>query len=72
MNKYRPEVVSERIRQARRNKHLKQKDIARYAFMSRSEVSALEMGHRPLSVKTALLLGELLDVRATWLLDLED
>lgn len=72
MNKYRPEVVSGRIRQARRKKHLKQKDIAQYAFMSPSEVSALEMGHRPLSVKTALLLGELLDVRATWLLDLED
>jgi len=72
MNKYRPEVVSGRIRQARRSKHLKQKDIAQYAFMSRSEVSALEMGHRPLGVKTALLLGELLDVRATWLLDLED
>lgn len=72
MNKYRPEVVCERIRQARRQKHLKQKDLAQYAFMSRSEVSALEMGHRPLGVKTALLLGELLDVRATWLLDLED
>ena len=72
MNKYRPEVVSGRIRQARRNKHLKQKDLVQYAFLSRSEVSALEIGHRPLGVKTALLLGELLDVKATWLLDLED
>lgn len=68
----RPEIVCKRIRQARRQKHLKQRELAMYAFVSRSEMSALERGERPLGIKMALLLGELLDVKATWLLDLED
>lgn len=57
----------DRLRTARKNKHLRQTDVAEEMYVCRNEVINWEGGKRMPSLYTACELAKLLDVSAGWL-----
>jgi transcriptional regulator with XRE-family HTH domain len=60
--------ISDRLKEARQKKGLKQKDMAEKLGISRAGYSRLENGYVELTTKNLLRIAEILDISMDWLL----
>lgn len=68
----RPDIVASRLKHARKARDLTQRDLAELVPCSVQAIKSIELQRYGLTVNMAVKIGEILHVRPTWLLDLEE
>lgn len=68
----RPDIISTRIKTARKANGITQADLAELVPCSYRTIGAIERQDTRLSVDMAVAIAKVLNVRPAWLLDLEE
>lgn len=68
----RPEIIAQRLRTARQFEKLTQVQLASQIPCDPQIISNIERQKNRMSIDTAIAISKILNVRVTWLLDLEE
>lgn len=72
MINYDPLDLCDRLYQARKNKHISQKDAAKLLGIKQSSYSDLETGKRDITVREIFILANAFDAPVEWLLGIDN